>query len=183
MECFELVDRMIAPGARVSLEANYRKFKVTLQESACNSQATIFNVPQEAIVIKLDDSIEVNKMFSGSFGECKRSDFIIIAVNGPRLVILHVEMKHTRGDNAAVRKQLYGSHCFVRYLQELGRVFGQHQNFLKDAKHRFISIKHTGPRKRKTRFNRVADDHDSPERALVISSPNHVEFAKLCGGN
>lgn len=183
MECLELVDKMISPSARVSLEVNYRSFKVTLQEPACSSRATIFNVPQGAIVINLDENIEINRMFCGSFGECKRSDFIIIAMNGESLVVLHIEMKHTRGENADIRKQLHGSRCFVHYLQELGRVFGQQGEFLKDAKHRFVSIKHTGPRKRKTKINRVADTHDSPERALTISSPNHVEFSKICGGN
>ena len=174
---------MITPGARVALEANYDKHKVVLQEPGCDSQATIFNVPHDAVVINLDSNIDLNAMLSGSFGECKRSDFIIIAMHRERVIVIHVEMKHGRGDNADIRKQLYGSRCFIHYLQQLGKVFGQHQAFLDGAQHRFVSIKHTGPRKRKTRIDRGVNTHDCPERALRVSSPNHIEFAKLCGMN
>jgi hypothetical protein len=183
MDCLELVDKMITHTARIELDMNYSRFKVTLKESACDSEATIFNVPEGAIVIKLDQSIDLNRVFRGAYGECKRSDFIIIAMKDGQLMILHIEMKHARGNNTDIKKQLHGSRCFMHYMQELGRVFGQHQEFLRSAQHRFVSIKHSGLQKRKTRISRVTDTHDTPDKVLTISSPHHVEFAKISGGN
>lgn len=182
MTCLELIERLIAPGARVAIEPNAYNFKVTLLEPGCDSQATIYNVPEDCIVIRLDDNVDVGKMFSGSFGECKRSDFILVAETQGTLVLVHIEMKKSRGSKADIMKQLRGSRCFTHYLQELGRVFGQHSDFLKDARHRFVSIKHSGPRKRRTRIDRDAGVHDCPENVLAISSPHRVEFSMISGG-
>lgn len=183
MECIELLDRMIQHTARISVEQHYRRFRIVLKEQSCNSEAMIYNVPQDAIVIRLDDNFNVNRLFNGSFGECKRSDFIIVAKKSGSLFILHIEMKLTKGTDSEITKQLCGSYCFLLYLQELGKVFGNHPEFLRVAKHRYISVRKTGPVKRKTKIERVTGTHDSPQKAMKISSPNHIEFAMICGGN
>jgi hypothetical protein len=182
MNCFELIGRLIRPEARVSLLPNYKRFMVVLQEPSCNSVATIYSVPEDAIVVKLDENLEVGKLFSGSFGECKRSDFVVIVKMDSKIIFVHIEMKLTRSSASDIEHQLRGSQCFVHYMRELGKAFANHSSFLDQVTHRFVSIRRTGPRKRKTRIERVAGQNDSPERAMKISSPNHIEFLKICSG-
>lgn len=185
MTCYELVNRMIATCARVAMEPNNGSCKVTLTEPGCvNSTATIFGVPQRAVVFRLDENFVLERIFRGSFGECKRSDFVIVAEQADFIVIVYIEMKLTSASNSAVQKQLEGARCFVHYMQELGRTFGDYATFLQNAKHRFVSIKHTRSlRKRRTAISRTGDIHDCPQRALTISWPHHVEFGQLAGGN
>lgn len=184
MHCFDLVDRMVTPKARVPLEPNYDRHKVTLTEPACaDSQATISNVPERAIVVRLDESLTLQRVFRGDLGECKRSDFLILAEVGSSLVIIHIEMKRAGGKNAQVVQQLEGSRCFVHYMQALGKAFGGHKTFLDNARHRFVSIRHARPQKRKTRIDRAGAAHDRPDQPMIVSSPNYVHFGKIAGGN
>ena len=184
MHCFDLVDRMVTPNARVPLEPNYDRHKVTLTEPACaDAQATIFNVPERAIVVRLDESLTLQRVFRGDLGECKRSDFLILAERGPSLVIVHVEMKRAGGKHAEVVRQLEGSRCFVLYMQALGKAFSSHKTFLDDARHRFVSIRHARPQKRKTKITRAGATHDRPDRPMIVSGPNYVHFDKIAGGN
>jgi hypothetical protein len=184
MTCFELVDKMLADGARVRPERYYGKFKVTLLEpGSADSAATIFDLPEDAIVIRLDESIDLARIFRGAYGECKRADFIIVAERGDSVVIVYIEMKRSSDKRVEIVRQLQGARCFVHYMQTLGKAFAKHRTFLDSAKHRFVSIKHTGRRKRRTETARTGAVHDSPESALAISWPHHVEFAQLAGGN
>jgi len=184
MTCFELVNQMVANCARAKLDPHQDNCKVTLTEPDCpDSEATIFGVPQRAVVICLDKNFVLERVFRGNHGECKRCDFIIVAEKSNSIVIVYIEMKLTRDSKGDIEKQLYGARCFVRYMQELGKTFTNHKVFLDDAEHRFVSIKHTGSRKNKTKFDRSVEIHDTPETAPVISWPHHVEFAQLAGGN
>jgi hypothetical protein len=182
MNCFELIDRLIHPSDRVSLTEQYGRYMVILQEQECDSEAKIFSVPEGAIVLKLDENLDVGRLFSGSFGECKRSDFLLIAEVDPKIIFVHIEMKLTRGSAGDIAHQLRGSYCFVHYMKELGKAFASHGAFLNQEIHRFASIMYTGPRKRRTRIERATGQNDLPERAIKISSPHHIEFAKTYSG-
>jgi hypothetical protein len=182
MDCFKLIDRLIHPNARVSLTEQHGRFMVILQEPECKSEAKIFSVPEGAIVLKLDENLDVGRLFSGSFGECKRSDFLLIAEVYSKIIFVHIEMKLTRASAGDIAHQLRGSHCFVHYMRELGKAFASHGAFLNQAIHRFVSINQTGPRKRRTRIELATGLNDLPERAMKISSPHHIEFAKICSG-
>jgi hypothetical protein len=182
MDCFELIGRLIRLEARISLTDNYGRSMAVLQEPGCTSEAVIYNVPNGAIVVKLDANLDIGKLFCGSYGECKRSDFLVIAEKDSKIIFLHIEMKLTRANAGDIEHQLRGSHCFVQYMREIGKAFAKHNTFLTQAVHRFVSIRHTGPRKRKTKIERSSGQNNLPERAMKISSPNHVEFANICGG-
>lgn len=182
MDCFELIGLLIRPEARILLTDNYGRSVAVLREPSCDSEATIYNVPDDAIVVKLDENLDLGRLFSGSFGECKRSDFLVITEKNSKIIFVHIEIKLTRANAGDIQHQLRGSYCFVHYLRELGKAFAKHNTFLIQARHRFVSIRHTGPRKRKTKIERATGQNDVPERAMKISSPYHIEFANICGG-
>lgn len=182
MECFELIQRLIHRDAVVDLGEVYGRPMVSLREPECESEAAIYNIPSDTIVVRLDGRFDVGRIFSGSYGECKRSDFILIAEHNAKIVFVHIEMKLTRGSNPEICHQLRGSHCFVFYMQEVGRMFAGHNTFLSQTVHRFVSIRNTGPRKRKTKIDRVVGQNDAPERAMKISSPRRIEFNQICNG-
>ena len=108
-------------AARVDLQSSNEKFNVTLSEPACPaSKATIFNVPEGEVVIRLDENISLNNIFQGTFEERKQCDFVIVAERGNSVVVVYIEMKLTHGDNADIRNQLRGGRCFVNYVQIIG---------------------------------------------------------------
>lgn len=183
-ECFELADKMIIANARVSKTKEYEKFHVTLTEPDCaDSKVTIRNIPDRSIVLRLDGCVNLSGIFNGTLGECKRSDYVVVAERNEEIVIVHIEMKRTNAAMNAVCKQLAGSQCFVNYMQLLGQVFGQRKEFLQSAKHRFVYFGHTGPQKRATRINRDNGIHDSPEKPLRVDYADKVFFAMIAGGN
>ena len=185
MTCFELVKALIHRDASVQREAcPYGKFRVTLTEAQCPASiATVCGLPEDSIVIRLDDNLDLNKIFQDSRHECRRCDFIIVARIEDAVVIVYIEMKHGRGDNSHIRDQLRGARCFVDYMQSLGKAFALHETFLKDAKHRFVAIIGPGPQKGKTSVRAMKADHNSPDSPLFLTSPRQVAFAYIAGGN
>ncbi len=182
-DCFDLTDKMVQRKARMPLSKEHGKYRVELTEPGCaDSSVTIRHLPDRCIVIKLDSCVDLNAIFNGSLGECKRSDYVIVADHRGELVVVYIEMKRTKAAWKAVCQQLSGSHCFIQYMQTLGKTFGKQGDYLQGAKHRFVCYGHTGPRKRKTKITRQAAIHDTPEKALKIDNPNYVQFAMIAGG-
>jgi len=178
-----ILNKMIKDNAKISPEENYGKLKVILPEPQHqDSSATISGLPNNAITIKVDNFKSPDTIFNCSNDECKRSDFVIIADTGNKKVILHIEMKATKGKTKkAIIKQLKGADCFVAYCRKIGKEFWNKQDFLDGYNTRFVSIGHTSIDKKKTRITRNTDIHDSPERMLKIDSPHYLQFNHLVG--
>ncbi|WP_089724141.1 hypothetical protein [Candidatus Thiosymbion oneisti] len=176
----DILSQMIRDTALVPLQEDYGKPLVRLREpQAPDSSATIRSLPADAIVIKVDAFRSPDDIFKGLHGECKRADYVIISAE--RKCILYIEIKRTKDAWNQIVKQLMGTQCFIKYCQEVGKVFWDESSFLAGYKNRFISIGHTNIAKRKTRITRIEKQHDTPDRAMKIDWPNYLQFNRLAG--
>lgn len=180
MDDMEIIAQMIKDNALVEQEDEYGKSFVTLKEpQEPDSSAIIRNLPHDAVVIKVDEFKAPDDVFQGANGECKRADFIIISEEKKK--IIYIELKRTKDAWAKIVKQLLGAQCFMRYCQAIGKSFWNEENFLMEYDQRFISIGHTSIAKRKTRITKFVAVHDTPETAMKIDWPHHLQFNQLAG--
>lgn len=179
MSDIAMLKEMIKDCAIVELEyqKEYKRdsYLLKLTETQDNYSFAVNGMPKpdEVIVIKLDKFFDVRSIFTGSKGECKRADFIIIANTTSEKVILCLEMKKSRDDNSSIIKQLKGAKCFVSYCREIGRLFWNQPDFLRDYQYRFVSIKNISISKTTTsspKFSQKSEIHDQPEKMLKISA-------------
>lgn len=152
MSDIAILKEMIKESARVPLKEHKGKNQVILKEPDADYSVTIDGMPDEdqVIVIKADDFPAPTNIFNGSNGECKRADFVIIA-DDKKKVILYIEMKAGNGKDTT--QQLKGAKCVVAYCREIGQLFWNQPNFLKDYDDRAVSIKNIKLSKKKTRFD------------------------------
>ncbi|NCR39255.1 MAG: hypothetical protein GPJ21_04920 [Microcystis aeruginosa W13-11] len=169
MSDIAILKEMISKCAIVDLEykKEYKRdsYLLKLTENQDNYSFVVNGMPKpdEVIVIKLDNFFDVCKIFTGSKGECKRADFIIIANTPTEKVILCLEMKKGRDSNPSITKQLKGAECFVSYCREIGRLFWDQPDFLQDYQYRFVSIKNISISKTNTsspKFSQKSEIHD-----------------------
>lgn len=182
-----ILKEMIMGTATVPLEEspyNDQRKQVTLTEPGPPAYSvTIFGMPNNAIVIKVDAFPAPEKVFNCSKGECKRADFVIVADSGENQVILCIEMKAkaTTSLESGIIQQLKGAQCLVAYCQAIGKVFWDQENFLNSYDYRFINIRNILVAKKMTLHHPHTGIHDRPERMLKISSPHHLGFKDLVG--
>ncbi|MFZ3016931.1 MAG: hypothetical protein WA056_00580 [Gallionella sp.] len=183
MPDLDILKQLIHPNAMVPLTVTYGKKSVELSEPQYpSSVVTVSNVPEDAIVIKVDSFKSPDAVFSNSKGECKRADYVIVSNANNKKRIIFIEIKATKDRENSIIKQLTGAKCFMLYCQAIGKEFWNQNDFLKDYKYRFVSIGHTSIAKRKTRIERKCSSiHDQPEKMLKIASPNHLQFNQLAG--
>lgn len=181
MPDLDILGQMIKDSIKVSLTVNQGNTSVTLAEPQCpDYSVSIKGMPPDAIVIKVD-AFRSDTIFNGRCGECKRADYVIITNSRGKKRILYIEMKRTKASPKEVIDQLTGAKCFMHYCQEIGRMFWGEKAFLKDYKHRFISIGHISISKKKTRITRDIKTHDTPEKMLKIDWPHYLQFKHLIG--
>ena len=186
MSDIAILKEMIKETATVPLEDHHNKKQVKLIEPDIpNCFVTIHGMPHhdEVIIIKADDFKSPDTVFTGSKGECKRADFVIVADTGKKKVIFCIEMKaKTRtSTEKKIIEQLKGAKCFVAYCQKIGKEFWGQPKFLDSYVYRFVTIRNINLDKRSTR-EEITDTHVSPERMLKISSPKGLQFNRLIGG-
>lgn len=179
MSDIAILKEMIRDCAIVELEykKEYKRdsYLLKLIENQDNYSFVVNGMPKpdEVIVINLDEFFDVRKIFTGSKGECKRADFIIIANTPTEKVILCLEMKKGKDSNTSITKQLKGAKCFVSYCREIGRLFWNQPDFLQDYQYRFVSIKNISISKTNTssgKSSQKSEIHDQPEKMLKISA-------------
>jgi hypothetical protein len=190
MDDFAILNLMIKEKAKVKLdESSSSGAKVILKEIDLNQvelyTLSLLGMPDEdnAIVIKADIFDVFDRVFKGKNGECKRSDFIIIArLDDRRKYVVYIELKArpTTSKENEIIQQLQGTQCFFTYCQELGKVFWQEKNFLNGYKPRFVSIRNIGLNKRPTR-EKARTLHDCPDRMLKLNSAKFIQFNQLIG--
>lgn len=182
MPDIDILNQMIKDSAKVQLSDHYNRMKAELTEPAQpRSSTVIYGVPQNAIIIKVDVFSSSETVFTGSKGECKRADYVIVSNEGGRKVIVYIEMKATKGQTIEIVQQLSGAQCFIAYCREIGKVFWSEPDFLNKYPQRFVSIGHTSIPKRKTRITRDLGKHDRPAKLLKIDWPHHLQFNQLAG--
>jgi hypothetical protein len=181
MSDIDILQEMIKDTAKVApVENIYGKRKVALTEpQQSNSSVDISGLPDNAIAIKADAFMSPDTVFSGSKGECKRADFVIIADANGKKIIICIEMKATRKLEWEIIQQLKGAQCFISYCREIGRKFWNKGDFLNGYEYRFVSISHISINKKKTRIDRQRGVHNRPERMLKIHRPRRLQFNQL----
>lgn len=145
---------------------------------------TIKGVPKDAVVIKTDAFPAPESIFKCRRGECKRADYVIVAISGRRSYVVYVELKKGKFKRDIV-SQLKGSECFVSYCRAIACRFWGRSNFLSSCESRFVSITKIGLRKSRTRDPRHAGRHDAPESMLKIDNVKDggpLHFSKLING-
>lgn len=184
MSDIAILNEMIKNSARIPVEVDAfttKKFVKLTEPQEPSSIVTIYNLPDDAIIVKVD-KFEVDKIFQGAKDECKRADYVVISRSGGKKRIIYIEMKKTKDSEKQIIAQLKGATCFVSYCKEIAKVFWGERDFLTGFQPRFVSFGHTGSiNKKKTRVERTAACHDTPERMLKIHWPNRTEFNQLAG--
>lgn len=182
MSDLEILNQLIKHSARIPLQLKDEKYMVVLTEpDAPDSTVTICGIPQDSIIIKVDEFKSPDHVFHGTKGECKRADFVIISGSETKKRILFIEMKRTSALAHEIQKQLGGALCFIHYCREIGKHFWKDRDFLKDYQPRFAYFLHTSVLKMPTRIDRCAPKNDTPDKALRISSPYKQQFNQLVG--
>lgn len=190
MSDFEILQELIKDEIRAPFECKYNRKTVVLKESGNQGQSTyslkIRNVPDTIIAFKSDAFPPPNRFFKNSKGECKRADFVLIAIDDRVNWIVYIEMKSGNTDTAtAIEQQLRGAQCLVAYCRAIGQKFWRDPGFLKETNYqqRFVSVKNIGINKRKPLHSPKSGSNDSPERMLKINAPakSALQFKSLVG--
>ena len=181
----DILNDMIMDSAKVNLESGSDpdKASVTLKEpQSPTSEVTIYGLPLDAIVIKVDKFKSPDMILTEARGQRKRSDYIIVANKNDKMNILHIEIKTTKGKEKEIIKQLKGSVCFVGYCKEIAKEFWHKKDFLSKFNPRFVSFTHTGSiNKKRTRIDKNHGPNDTPERMMKFKCPHKEQFNKLVG--
>ena len=178
MPDINVLERLFNNNAKITIEDHYGKKKVVLKEhQAQDSVVEIQNIPDDAVVIDLDNAFVNSELFAGTCGECKRADYLIISEKKQK--VLFIEMKRTGAKLKDIIKQLKGSLCAFEYTQSIAREFFQEREFLNNYEQRFISINHTGMANRKTLIEKVAGKHNKPDAPLKLSWTKTVQYNQI----
>ena len=151
-----------------------------LEEKDQNASGSveIRQVPEDAVIVKVDARLHNRKLFSGRNGMCKRSDFMIISEEAG--VVLFVELKSGNSDTRkSIVEQLRGSLCVFHYCQSVACNFFGKKGFMSSYKKRYVAFVNLGHIKRRTGIVRPpSGTHDTPLDVWKIRS-NLVSFSKI----
>ncbi|MBF0302147.1 MAG: hypothetical protein HQK73_03835 [Desulfamplus sp.] len=183
MSDMKVLKEMLNNSALVKIEKHYSTCKTTLIEPQCNdSSVEISFIPENAVVLKIDNFPAPASLFNGKRGECKRADYAIIAQSDGKKRVLFIELKRIKDSKNEIIQQMKGSTCCYHYLQEIGKHFWNKPDFLNGFEFRYISFGHTSVRKQRTRITKDSlKKHDSPENMMKIDWPSNIRFNHLAG--
>ena len=170
---------MINSAAIYQLEDHYRSKKVVLDEAQNGLSAVeVVNVPEDTVVINVDDNFSNERLFSGTLGESKRCDFIMISESAE--VALFIELKASAPHAADHIKQFKGGLCVLRYCQAVACEFLGHRNFLSCYGTRYVAFVGLASRKRPTGLEGGGKPHSTPEKHLTVRpGTKPVDFRKI----
>lgn len=183
----DVLSCMINESAKVNLKSKKDSDKafVTLKEpQSPTSEVTIYGLPLNTIVIKVDKFKSPDTILTENKGQRKRADYIIVANKNGKKNILYIEMKTTNDGNKNIIKQLKGSVCFVGYCKEIAKEFWNEKQFLSEFHPRFVCFTHTGSiQKTPTKIIRKLKNNVTPERMTKLGYPrkSQLQFNKLVG--
>lgn len=189
MPDLDILRELVQEDSLVSAESDVNGRRVLILEENKAQPAyaiTIFNVPYDAVAVKVDDFPP--PAFKGSRGERKRADFVIFAQTPEQNWIVYMEMKggRVRSEKDVVH-QLMGAQCVVSYCRAVGRVFWDRgANFLEEHEYqqRFVSVKEIGMNKRPTWGTNRNGRHDTARNMRKIVAPGNgrIRFQRLIDG-
>ena len=185
MSELDVLNHMIKESAKVNLisKSDSDTAYVILKEpQSPTSEVTIYGLPLDAIVIKVDKFKSPDTILTENEGQRKRADYIIVSNKDDKKNILHIEIKTTKYDDKNSIKQLKGSVCFVGYCKAIAKEFWKEDKFLSEFHPRFVCFAHTGSiQKRPTKMTKKSGGNRSPERMMKVSNPKKLQFNRLVG--
>ena len=140
MNDIEILQEMLAPRARVSLQQEGTRASVELTDTQSNTNVKITGVPHNSIVIRADAFEFKSPVFAGSKDERRRADFVIVSNEDTTKWIICIEIKKGNIRKSEVIPQLRGARCVVDYCTSVGREFWGTQGFLQGYEYRFVGI-------------------------------------------
>lgn len=173
----EILREMFHPKVNVPKIEHGKCATATLSEPGRESKITITGLPLDAVIIKADAFPAPSDFFVGKKHECKRADFIVISEQ--RKIAIFIEMKEGKGRGDHVDLQLRCALCIFGYCREIGLNFWGCNDFLKDYKCRFASIRQISIAKNTSRNNSWAGSGKSPENMFKIKGVISLPFNKL----
>ena len=179
MSDIDLLQDLIREEALALIVTNrYGNKEIVLEEIDHRDQPKyilrILNVPDNVIAFKTDLFPAPSSIFKNTKGECKRSDYVIIASDDTNNWIVYIEMERSSTKSKTeIEQQLRGAFCLVKYCRAVGQQFWRMPEFLNQEHYRelFVSVKDIAIKKRTTSFRSTSGDHDAPERMLRIKAP------------
>lgn len=195
---YRILSQLIAQSAQIQpielpYESQSREVILTEEDQNIQYSLKIKGLPLETFVIKSDQFAPPVGFFQGSQGECKRSDYIILANINSRKTVIFLELKLGNPDNQDIINQLKGSFCLFKYLQKIGQVFWKNPNFLNNCHVQFVTIKNIPKQgnlnKRSSQFKREnlvtsiqINDHnleEMPRHYLSVRHQQEIYFRVL----
>lgn len=177
-----ILKEMFKESVLLPIEQSNGRWVCRLTEpNESDSQVIISGLPENSIVIKVDDSFaSPSKLFKGEKGECKRADFIIIADSQRYKKILYIELKKTNEHRNHVINQLKGAVCFLDYCKSISNQFWAKPDLLNMYEEHFVGFANTSISKNGSRKVSGSDTNSTPENFTKITSPWKLEqFRKL----
>lgn len=154
-------------------EMNGRGF-ARLHETGADAklkQVDIFDVPENSVLLHLEQYEQPKSLFKGKKGERKRCDYVLVTAIGNRPLLLFIEMKSAKLETSELVRQFKGAECIMDYCDAALTRFHDQDRVLARCAKRFVIFYR--PRLSKTRTRPVfpSKDNDSPEKALRYPAP------------
>lgn len=182
MNDFYILHQLLKEHAMIPLNQEKKNFSVELREPQANHKpVTITGIPENTVVIKVDKFPEPSAIYQGKKGECKRADFLIISEKNDNIYLIYIELKKVKGSKKEIIQQFKGAQCFLAHMREVGKLFWDNKDFLKNYEQRFISINHIGKNKNPSRIERNPGNHDTPEKMMKIGYKGNLFFDHIKG--
>lgn len=159
-------------------------FYVKLEERSCpDSELIIKEIPEDLLIINLDDNFNTSGIFSSKHNESRRSDFIII--DSSRKAIFIIEMKNGRHRKSDARWQLEGGRAFLQYCRYIYNSFCNKKcnNIstcswclglpFEDYSETYILFKHTKRPKQKPKTRVSVPTNGSAKQNIASNTPDN----------
>lgn len=183
MDDLDVFRDMLKDSVLIQIYEEYDKKCAKLVEQSTDGvkyEIVIRHIPDNTLIIKIDDFPAPSNIFNGTRGECKRADYAII--NTDDKTILYVEMKKTSDSWHEIVKQLKGAKCAMTYLQEIAHEFWDSYKLLSGYTSWYVVVGHIDKAtKRTSRTTNQKGRHNSPDNALKITYPpkNTIFYKQL----
>lgn len=163
-------------------KVNYHGKSVQLKEDqASDSQITISQVPEDAVIIKCDKFPAPTEVLKGEYGECKRCDYIILLLYKGQKYALFIELKRGKKSEDHIIRQLKGGSCVLDYCRAVLEHFHEIKKPLGDYKFRYVCFTNTQINKKTVRLQRPKGrpSHTTPAKFLKVSRARREPLGAL----
>lgn len=120
----------------------------------------IRNVPQDSILLKIDDSFpQADKLLKEDGGIRVRADYAIISKISNNRRILIIEISAANKPDSYIKRQLTGGICVLEYCSAVYEKFYSSNKILKDFQIHYAGIKDMKGQKYGTAFKKSSRDN------------------------